>query len=323
MNPLRSIDEAAVPRVARALRRSVDAARCAPARAARRVGALDRRFARGRVLGFVRDVPQAGFVAVGALLVAAALGAVSVGAGRSAGPASAGAPNGRAIPGCASGTADPEGGAYVGPASSAVVSAYVHDQDRLLAACAAAAPDQPALALVSLPQPATPGDAAGALRGVTVDTAYVVIPGQGSTPYRLSLTGAQGGTVAVAASISAGYAAAQAQLEQDRMLELAQADSMQGTDPAGAAGRQAFVAQADADELAAGQLRIQCPCVYGAVVSGPIRALAALRTSSVRVVALAPAGSRADKITARPLLPTETTMLSDAAPPVVPEAGQP
>ncbi|MGH3744484.1 MAG: hypothetical protein ACRDTP_06460, partial [Mycobacteriales bacterium] len=275
------------------------------------------------VLGFVRDLPQVGFVAVGALLVAAALSAVRVDADRTAGPV-AGPPPVVPTPiaGCASGTADPSGGAYVGPAAADSVPAYVRGQGRLLAACAAVAPDRRALAVVSLPRPATPGDTAGALRGVTVDTAYVVVPGHESTPYRLDLTGARDGTVAVAAAIGAAYAAAQAQFEQDRMLELARADSVRVTDPGEAAGRAAFVARAGADDMAAGQLRSRCACVYGAVVSGRIRTLAALRTSSVRVIALAPAGAVAAKVVARPLLPAETTALSGAAAPVVPEAGE-
>jgi hypothetical protein len=322
VNPLASLDAALLPRLARILRRSVDAIGIVPRQTARGAGRLDDRFARRGLLGFVREVPPVGFVVVGAVLVAATLGAVRVGADTSARPSSGPPPPGAtAIAGCASGTADPTGGAYVGPSDADAVSAYVETQNQLLASCAAAAPDQRTLAVVSLPQPATPSDAAGALRGVAVASAFIVIPGREKAPYELDLTGARDGTVAVAASISAAYAAAQAQFEQDRMLELAQANSVEVTNPTEAAGKAAFVAQADADELAVGNLRGQCACVFGAVVSGPIRALAALRTSSVRVVALAPAGADAAKITARPLLPSETTSLSDASAPVVPEAG--
>lgn len=322
MNPLRTLDATLLPRLAHTFRRSVDAVGFVPRRAARTARRLDRRFAHRGLLGFVREVPPVGFVLVGALLVAATLGAVRVDADTSAGPSSAPPPlRAAAIAGCPSGTADPSGAAYVGPADAAAVPAYVTSQNRLLGACAAAAPDQVALAVVSLPQPATPSDAAGALRGTTVTRAYVVVPGQEAAPYELDLTGARDGTVAVAASISAAYAAAQSQFEQDRTLELAQATSVQVTNATEAAGKAAFVAKADADELAAGNLRNQCACVYAAVVSGPIRVLAALRTSSVRVVALAPAGAVATKITVRPLLPTETATLSDAAAPVVPEAG--
>lgn len=324
MNPLRALDAALVPRAARLLRRSVDAVAGAPRAAAAGAGRLDRRFARRGALGWVRELPQVGFVAVGALLVAAALGAVRVDADRSAGPVATGPQTARVTPiaGCASGTADPSGDAYVGPATAASVPAYVRGQNRLLTACARAAPGEQALAVVSLPEPATPGDTAGALRGVTVTRAYVLVEGQPGTPYQLDLSGARDGTVAVAASIGAAYAVAEQQFDQDRMLQLAQAGSVQVTDPAEAAGKAAFVAQADADELAAGQLRSRCACVYGAVVSGPIRALAALRTSSVRVVALAPIGAVAAGITGRPLLPDETTTLSGAAAPVVPRAGE-
>lgn len=323
MKPLRWLDAALLPRLAGTLRRSVDAVGYVPRGAGRAAGRLDQRFARRGILGFVREVPPVGFVLVGALLVAGTLGAVRVDADTSPGSSSGPLPaRATAITGCASGTADPTGGAYVGPAGTAVIPAYIQRQDQLLTSCAAAAPDQQALALVSLPQPATPSNAAGALRGVTVTTAYVVIEGHETSPYQLDLTGAGDGTVAVAASISAAYAGTQAQFEQDRMLEQAQADSVQVTNPTEAAGKQTFVAQADADELAAGKLRSQCACVYGAVVSGPIRALAALRTSSVRVVALAPAGAVAAKITVRPLLPSETTALSDAAAPVVARAGE-
>lgn len=323
MNLLRSLDAALVPRLARTLRRSLDALGSGPRATMSGLGRLDDRLARRGVLGFVRDLPQVGFVVVGVLLVAATLGAVRAGADRSAGPP---APERQVagvvdIVGCPAGTTDPSGGAYVGPAPADTVDSYLRIQDRLLATCVSAAPGQHLLAVVSLPRPATPGDTAAALRGVTVHRAYVVIEGHESTPYELDLTGARDGTVAVAASISAAYAATQAQFEQDRMLELAQADSVEVTNPTEAAGKAAFVAKAADDELAAGKLRSQCACVYGAVVSGPIRALAALQTSSVRVVALAPVGAVATRITVRPLLPTETTALSDAAAPVVPEAG--
>lgn len=321
MNPLRSLDAALVPSTARVLRGTTDAMHAAPRRAARALGALDHRFARGGVLGFVRDLPQLGFVAIGALLVAAALGAVRVDATAAPGPAPNTARAVTPIAGCASGTADPSGGAYVGPSDSAAVPAYVDSQRRLLAACTAAAPGQPALAVVSLTRASTPDDAAAALRGVTADTAYVVLDGQDATPYALALTGGHGDAAAVAASISAAYAAAQAQFEEDRRLQLSQADSIEVTNPTEAAGKAAFVAQADADALAAGRLRDQCACVYGALVSGPIHTLAALPAGAVRVVALAPAGAVAAKVVARPLLPTETTTLSTAAAPAVPEAG--
>lgn len=326
MNPLRALDAALVPRLGRLLRRSVDVVARAPASAVRpavrAAGRLDRRFARRGALGVVRDLPQVGFVAVGALLVAGALGAVRVDADQAAGPSPAALPRSSPIPGCASGTADPEGGAYVGPSGARPLGAYVRGQARLLAACAAAAPTRPALAVVSLPQARTPSDAASALTGVSVDVAFIALPGQAASPYRLPLTGARGGTAAVAASISAAYAGAQAQFEQDRRLELAQADSVEVTNPTEAAGRAAFVAQADADERAAAQLRGQCACVYGALVSGPIRTLAALTTGAVRSVALAPAGAVAVQVLARPLLPTETAALSAAAAPVVPRAGE-
>ena len=304
MNPLLTLDAAVVPATARGLRRVLDTTRHGPGRAARW---LDGRLAGRGPLGLVRETPQVGLVAVGLLLAAGAFGAVRVGGqagGGTAGAAASAVPV--AVPGCPSGTAAPGGAAYVGPPGNGPLAGYLDAQNRLLDACAAAAPDARAMAVVSLPQPVTPSDVAGALRGVTVATAYVVLPGRGSTPYALPLHGARGGTVAVAAAVSAAYAAAQVLFEQDRTVEQSRA-------------RQA---QADADELAVGQLRDRCACVYGALVIGTVRQLAALRTSSVRLVALAPAGTAAAKVTARPLLPAETTAPSQAAVPTPVVAGE-
>jgi hypothetical protein len=289
----------------------------------RRAARLDARVSHRGVLGFVRDLPQAGFVVIGALIIVAALAIVHIDAETHSvsDATSPGAPVAIAK-GCPAGELPPgEGAADVGPDGSESVPAYIAMTASTFSACLAADPAASFYAVVSFDRLKTPADAAAALNGATVLDAFVDLAGATDSPRVLPLTGADDGVVRVTASITAGYAAAAGQFEQDGMLQSAQANSIVATNAVERAGKASFEQAAQADAYQAHQLDVSCACTYGAVVVGRLSELATLRTSDVRAIDLAPAGTVASGLTARPLLPTETTTLSAAAEPTTVVAG--
>jgi hypothetical protein len=191
----------------------------------------------------------------------------------------------------------------------------------VLAACDRASPNAQLFAVISLSSEENPATAAVDLRAVTLLQAFVQLPADTASPRVLGLTDASDGSVKVEAALDAAFATAQAAFLADRTDQLTFANSVTATTPVEVAGKADAEAAAATDELSAGELRTECSCIYGAVAFGSVANLAALATSDVRVIALAPAGTDADGLTARPLLPSEKATLGKAAAPTPVVAG--
>lgn len=303
--------------------RAAAAARPAAVRARREaqpgtLARLDARLAHRGILRVVADLPQLGLLVVGLLLVAGAVAAIEVtGDGGSDGSST----NGTTTVATACPVGRAAGSAFVGPLGDTALSTYITQQDRNLTACARSSAASRLLAVVSFHDAESPAAASQDLRGVSVGQVFAQLPANPASPRVLPVTGPQDGSTQLEASIDDAYDAAQQAFLADRSAQLMFADSVTAATPLDVAGKADAQATAAKDALQAAQLRLRCACIYGAVVSGRVADLQALRTSAVRVIALAPAGTTAGGLTARPLLPTERGALGAAAAPTPVVAG--
>lgn len=295
-----------------------------------RLSSLDRRLLPG-LAPFLRaqrgpfrvlaELPQLGFVILGALIcVALAVVGQRLGdtrqaaadanrhGGPPAGPAAAAtAPTAeQAIP---SVLPDP----VVGPVAGTTLADYVPPRLQELRSRAVAAPDAPALAVVSLsayvPASAVP-DLLGA--GVRVEAVLVHVPV--AVAGKRSPTPA--GVVAVpgdpASALRTGLGRLADDLDRQARDNQGQADSITTIyNPSVQAQKDAFVQEAKVQRLEVATLRGGGPSVYAVLASGPTRALAAVVTRPrVRLVDLGAEGLVVADAEPHGLLPEDATAVS-------------
>jgi len=168
----------------------------------------------------------------------------------------------------------------VGPAVGVDVPSYVQDRRSYLDTCAAAVPDRRAVAVVSLAGYANPTGAAAVIGQVSVLAVYVELPVGGPLAVQVPRPLAAGANQGP--SLTGAYATLLGQVTQ---------------------ARTAPPADIDQERTA---LEQGCGCVYGMTVAAPFRTLASLaKNQAVRLVDVAPPGFEPDRISARPVLPTE------------------
>lgn len=336
MNPLRRLDDLVIPGAARGVRRTADRLSGRNRSRSQHRGPLrrvDDRLANRGLLGFVREVPQVGYLASGAVIIAGTLGALSMrntGAGGTGTGARTGSDGTRG--GAATGCPLPrtsDGIAAVGPDSGTAVSGYLGSRRSLVDACAAADPTMPALAVVSFTTSLSPQRAAVLLAGTTTTQLYAVLPSATGTARLLPVATDTGQTtsavttVSLATSFMAAFTSAAVQFAADATSQESQAGSVTSSDPAQLAFRADFLTAAKADRAREQALREGCSCAYGALVQAPFAQLQRLAgTSGVRLVDPAPLGTAQEGLTARPVLPAERTAIGSSGPPTPIRAGQ-
>jgi hypothetical protein len=194
-----------------------------------------------------------------------------------------------------SGSAQAALAVVVGPAQGTDVPSYIEARRAYLTRCGTAAPDERVTAIVSLSGTANPAGAAALVGDVSVVAAYVRLPGGG--PLTLPIPNPLQAGTNQTASITAAYTALTSRLNSDAVAR-----------PAAAATDQAMAAA----------LTQNCGCVYALAVSAPLRTLViAASNRTIRLVDAAPLGFGLDRISARPLLPTELVGLDPAGTPRV------
>jgi hypothetical protein len=307
---LRTLDQAIVPKLVAAfartkrgllgLRASLDGGRGGPAATLRRV---DDRFAQRGVLGLVRDVPQAGMVALAALLTAAGIvTAVRLGGTSSADSGSADLP------------AVTSNIATVGPFPNEPVSSYISAAQASLGQQFSESPRQQTYAIVDFEEGQTPEQVASALPNVSPQLLYVRVRVTGDTktfpsplpefstypqlrqPLQVHRLPADASTVFVKLAGS---------------LERAARDNAQFADSIGANASTDELTQKDAQladarhyRAEAAALRSACACIYAVVVFGPAATLQHIVDSGkVRVIDPASPGLKLSEIRWTPLLP--------------------
>lgn len=228
--------------------------------------------ASGGRLGTGRRVGWIG-VAVAVLVAAAGVGTAAA-SGSAEGPrtvaATAGLPCGLA--GAVQGTA------YIGPPPGSSLSGYARARQRVLAACAAAAPTRSGLAVVSLRAGQPPAGLGAALTATVIDRVYLQVPGHRARYVDTSGAGGLGQGLA-------------------RLVAL-----LQGRHPAEATS-----------------VRGGCRCLYAAVVTGSLQTLLQVSSrSAVRLVDLAPVGTRLAAATVWPLAPDDAVAASRSVPEAAP-----
>jgi hypothetical protein len=185
--------------------------------------------------------------------------------------------------------------AVVGPGAGVDVSSYIRERRTYLKECSDARPGQRVVGIVSLTGSANPIGAAALVGRVSIVAAYVRLPG--GAPRTLPVPEPLALGMNQAPAIAAGYATLAGQLEQDAVSR-------------------PTAAETDQQQVAA--LRQDCGCVYAVAVAAPLRTLARLaQNDAVRLVDLAPLGFELDRISARPLLPSEIVVLEPSGAPGV------
>lgn len=194
-----------------------------------------------------------------------------------------------------SGAAQPAVAAVVGPSDGTNIPSYIQARRGYLARCSVGAPEVDVVAFVSFAGSANPAGAAALVGRVSVLAAYVRLP---SGP-PLTLPVPKPVTIGAnqTSSIDTAYGALADRFRDDATAR-----------PGSAA--------ADAEQELA--LRQNCGCVYALAVFAPLRTLASLADNqAVRVVDAAPVGFGLDRISARPILPTETVTVDPTGAPRV------
>ena len=217
----------------------------------------------------------------------------SAGGSTGGGTTSSSRPPGLAIPGCLEPA--PATAVSVGPPAGTDVPSYLQARRDLLVRCAEAVPDDEAVAVVSLAGSANPTAAAAFVGRVSVLTAFVRIPG--GPPLVLPVADPIGAASPQTPSITTAYATLAAALT------------------ARAATRPA---SAESDRAQAAALGQSCGCLYALTVAAPLRTLAALAANSaIRLVDIAPVGTAASAVRARPILPDEIVALAAVGTPTL------
>ena len=271
-----------------------------------RAQALDDRYARSGLLGFIAEVPQLAVVLVTLLL---AISAFTV-ADRQANQKQATSTTGQGT--------GPEAGAdptlaLVGILPGTSVNDYISQSTRELDQLAVR-PDASVLALMMFDHYVTPAEAAQLADPAQPTRAYYAPKAKGIPPGETAFAS----VVNIAVDLPAQMHAAAGQL----LVRVKQNESFAAAIPGNTAEERAQKAEQLRDAATwrreAQSLQGTCACVFAVVIRAPARVLVGLaRRAGVRVIDAAPAGAQASLVEFHPLRP-ETTGVEPSAPPAAP-----
>ncbi|MFL6238422.1 MAG: hypothetical protein ACJ735_02860 [Actinomycetes bacterium] len=302
---LRAIDHAIVSRIARVVghvrhglrdARAIVSGAGGPGPTLRR---LDQRFARRGVLGLVRDVPQAGAVALTLLLTVAAVTT----AARIGGPSTdTAAPDLPAVTSSIS---------TVGPLPNEEIASYLNAAQAALGQQSSQAPGEKVYAIADFESGKTPAQVAAALPGVEPQLIYVQVRASGARAVFPNTTEELAGYATLTAPLRVSSLPGDASAAFRRLADgLSQAahDLSQQAASITADQDQAQKATEEADarhyRSEAQSLRGECACIYAVVVYGSARTLLDIVDSGkVRVIDPASPGLKLREIRWTPLLP--------------------